>query len=301
MADEAPRTEPLTPDADGPAPGDTGRPRPKPEPAIRTMRSDISEFLKKEKPSLISLLARQAQWDEYRPLRPVIQPWFLAGAGAFLLIAGLWLAWWFFSGGSNALQPTAPQTLGQPYFRFDATTEITISATPQAFRSAISSPAADPAGSLTRLAIRIRGNGGADATPDLPELLALAEARLPAALVESAAAEPQLFRYRARDGRGELGVAVEVRNPGRALESLLTAEPSLPGNLTFLFSGALPPSSLTPFEDITYRNISLRFLRAADGTGRDFGYLLFPAKRLIVMATSEEALDAIIDRLFAER
>lgn len=51
----------------------------------------------------------------------------------------------------------------------------------------------------------------------------------------------------------------------------------------------------------SYRNIDYRYLAIDPEFDFGFGYLVFPARRAIVMATSEEAIRAIITRLFESR
>lgn len=270
------------------------------EPAIRTMRSDVSEFLKTTKPSLVSILVRQAQWDEYHPpSEKRTGLWLAAAGGVIMLAAGIWLIGHFLGPARNP--PRAEINTPPPFLFFEETSDVTIDPTRQALRTAANLGAGDPPGSFRRLIIRIRENTGVATLPELPQFLEIAGGRLPAAFMESAMGPPQVFRYHSPAGRPELGIIMEVKNPARALQSLLTTESSLTADLAFLFSGALPPPALVPYQDVTYRNISLRYFRPDPNTDSGLGYLLFPARRLIVMATSENALRAAIDRLFERR
>ena len=274
--------------------------QPKREPAIRTMRSDVSEFLKTTKPSLVSLLTRQAQWDEYSPAPRRAWRWVLMGAalGALGLAGGVI---WYLGRPSTLPSPAAgTAAVPPPFIFFEDTLDLDSgTARPLSVRLAASAGAPGTPGSFLRLIVRV-GEGETASTPDLGQLLRLAGGRLPPGLTDAADAPPQLFAYRSSSGP-ELGLMIEVKNQARALQALLAAEPSLARDIEFLFGGAPPPLSFAPYLDFTYRNISFRYLELDAARDRGLGYLLFPSKRLIVMATSDGALRAAIDRLFENR
>lgn len=276
----------------------TGEPNQGREPAIRTMRSDISEFLKTTKPSLVSLLARQAQWEEYHPA-PAYHPWrwIILGVVLALLIGGVGL--WYLRPGSVASPAVTPSATPPPFFFAENTTETVIADSRTALFAALNTSANDPAGSFRRFILRTK-NGDRREILGIERLMALAGGHLPPAFTETATGPPQFFRYRSAAG-SQFGLIVESWSPPRALEALIVSEPTLALNLSFLFTGAPPPTSFAPYQDIAYKNISFRFLKLDPNADRGVGYLLFPARRLMVMATSEEALRAVIDRLFETR
>lgn len=268
------------------------------EPAIRTMRSDISEFLKTTKPSLVSLLARQAQWEEYHPV-PAYHPgrWIILGVVLVLLIGGAGL--WYLRPGSVTPPPVTPRATPQPFFFFENTTDIVIADSRAALFAALNTSANDSVGSFRRITVRIK-DGERTEILGVERLMAVAGGHLPAALTETITGPPQFFRYRSLAGP-QFGLIGESRSPPRALAALLYAEPTLALDLSFLFAGTPPPTSFAPYQDIAYKNISFRFLKLDPNADRGVGYLLFPARRLMVMATSEETLRAVIDRLFEAR
>ena len=264
------------------------------------MRSDISEFLKTTKPSLISILARQVQEGEERPPSPNrLWLWLSLGALAAAAAGG---GFWYFRAGHGAPEPApAARATPAPFVFFETTNDTAIAPTRQALRTALAASGQTGApGSFQRIIVRIKDDTGPDAIPDLSRLLAVAESHPPAALAESIAGPPQLFRYQAASG-AEFGLMAETRNPARALQSLLTAEPSLARDFDFLFTGNPPPQAFAPYQDLIYRNISFRYLNLDPNRDRGLGYLLFPARRLIVMATSEATMRTVIDRLFETR
>ncbi|MDP3727510.1 MAG: hypothetical protein Q8R35_02625, partial [bacterium] len=259
---------------------------PRRQPAIRTMRSDISEFLKTTKPSLVSILARQVQEGESRPASPNRLWLWLALAAIAAGAAGG--GFWYLRAGRGTPEP-APAAIATPapFVFFETANDTAIAPTRQALQAALTASGQTGApGSFQRIIVRMKADAGGDTLPDLSRLLAIADSRAPTALAESIVGPPQLFRYQASAGP-EFGLMAEARNPARALQSLLAAEPSLARDFDFLFAGSPPPSAFTPYQDLIYRNISFRYLNLDPNRDRGLGYLLFPARRLIVMATSE--------------
>ncbi|MDP3727361.1 MAG: hypothetical protein Q8R35_01835 [bacterium] len=270
------------------------------EPAIRTMRSDISEFLRTTKPSLVSILARQVQEGEYRPPSPNRLWLWLALAALAAVAAGG--GFWYLRMNQGAPEPApAARATPAPFVFFETTNDTAIAPTRQAIRAALTASGQTGApGSFQRIIVRLKADAGGEAIPDLSRLLAVADSRAPTALAESVIGPPQLFRYQASAGP-EFGLMAEARNPARALQSLLAAEPSLARDFDFLFAGNPPPLAFTPYQDLIYRNTSFRYLNLDPNRDRGLGYLLFPARRLIVMATSEATMRTVIDRLFETR
>lgn len=272
--------------------------RPRREPAIRTMRSDISEFLKTTKPSLVSLLARQAEWEAYAPpSRRRI--WIGAAIAAVAAAAVVTGAVWYLRSGPEVPEAAAPPP-APPFLFFEATTELTVPPAPSSLYRELSLLPDQPVGSFSRILIRTARETGDAAIPDLAEFIARAGGRIPADLEGTAIGQPQLFRYRSSAGT-DLGLMFETRNPARAIAALIGAEPSLARDLEFLFLGTTPPVNLSPYQDLIYRNVSFRYLKLFPEQDRGLGYLLFPARRLMVISTSEGALRAAIDRLFEGR
>lgn len=264
------------------------------------MRSDISEFLKTTKPSLVSILARQVQEGEYRPPSPNRLWLWLSLAAVVAVAAGG--GFWYLRLTRGAPEPApAARATPAPFVFFEATSDTAIAPTRQAIRAAFAASGQSGApGSFQRIIVRLKTDAGGDAIPDIARLLALVDSRAPTALAESIIGPPQLFRYQASAG-AEFGLMAEARNPARAFESLLAAEPSLARDFDFLFAGNPPPPALAPYQDLIYRNISFRYLNLDPNRDRGLGYLLFPARRLIVMATSEATVRTVIDRLFETR
>lgn len=280
--------------------GSEREPEGKQRPAIRTMRSDVSEFLKTSKPSLVSLLARQAEASQPQSARhgETLPLKFIAlGIGALLVIIGGAIIFLKFSAAPPV--PAAPEAAAPPPDIFyEETDEITVVPARRDLLDALKKAgrAARPAGSFTRLVVRIKTR---DSSPllDLREFLNLLGAKAPPDFTDGVSGPPQFFIHQGNSGY-RLGVIVEAKNPARAMQGLLSWEPSMERDLEALFS-VPPPADLKPFRDLTYRNIDFRYHNPEAGQDGGIGYLYFPAKRRIIIATSEESLRLVIQRLFA--
>lgn len=273
-------------------------PEPRRSPAIRTMKSDISEFLKTAKPSLPSILARQAQWEEYRtPKRRRAWPWTILLAFALAAVVGILL---LLLGSGPEERSSMPLATPPPLLFFESASETTIPARRGSLLTALLAPPRQPQRTFHRIVLRIEDDDGPAFPPALGELVAIAGGKVPSGLAESAAGPPQLFRYQSSAG-SDLGFVMEVKNPARALSALISAEPSLARDLELLLLPDVQAASVAPYVDLTYRNINIRYLRLSPDRDRGIGYLLFPSRNLIVMTTSEATLRAVVDRLFETR
>ena len=280
-------------------------PRPKREPAIHTMRSDVSEFLKTSKASQLSILI-----EEVKKERPPTEParnrtrQLKIALLIFLVAAALagGLSLYFFWIGSNAPPPPIRESTPRGFIVFDVTQEITLAPTPGEFRKVLleARHSPEPVGSFRRLVIRSQNPAGASVVIGMAESLRRLEVRAPAGFLGSVTSAPQFFTYQGALGP-RFGILAEVASQARAWEALLGWEPSLQNDLEPFFLGEEVALSFQPFEDKTYRNIDFRYLALDPAQSRGIGYLYFPARHLIIIATSDETIRKIIDRLFESR
>lgn len=286
-------------------PSPQGSAPPRRPPAIRTMRSDVSEFLKSGRPSLVSLLTRElaseaGRFPGRRRPRAALRLLAAAVALAAVLAAGLFAL----LGRSRAPPPTsAPEAaLPPPAIFYEATSEVTIgNGAELPRRLSEAGQSAQPVGSFRRLSIRL-GSAAARRPPALAEFLLFIGARSLAESDLGGAAEgpPQFFVYRGQSGP-RFGLIVGVRSPARPLAALFSAEPSLVTELTPLFLAGPPPATLGGYEDRTYRNLDYRYLPLDPAQDLGLGYLYFPANRRIIIATSEETVRLTVNRLLEDR
>ncbi|MBI4160070.1 hypothetical protein HY504_02795 [Candidatus Wolfebacteria bacterium] len=275
--------------------------------AIRTMKSDIAEFLKKTKPSLISILAKQTRADESRqtargPAKAKKLTLILSGI-LIVLLGGSGL---FFYIRYLKPQPREPKiTAAQdpaPAIFYEETDKISVTESQSRLMAGLNAAKekAQAVGTFRRLVIRISDNAGLDAPISVSDFFALAGASPPPRLYEAASGPGQFFIYREHSGP-RLGIIFATTNAARTTETLRMWEPSMPSDFALLYFGQPPQVSLGAFEDLVYRNIDFRYLALDPEKDSGLGYLYFPAKNLIIISTSEEALKLTVNRLFESR
>ncbi|OHA09184.1 MAG: hypothetical protein A3B37_01420 [Candidatus Sungbacteria bacterium RIFCSPLOWO2_01_FULL_59_16] len=275
---------------------------PKREPAIRTMRSDVAEFLERHRPSLVGLAARQAELERSPHALPRRRGMkFVIALMTLAVVAGGGYAGYRWLAGRFQPPPIpAPQPLPAPFIAYDAAIEFTVAKTDLGLAGIFRDAAAreDRPGIFRRLLVLTPdAAGGSPQPPNTAELMTALGASPPSGFLESADDAPQLFSYRQASG-ARFGIMFKARNAARLLQGLHDWEPTLTPDLAPLFPGETVRAGDNGFRDVTYRNIDYRFLAFDQDRDLGIGYLHFPARRLIVMATSEEALQKSIERLY---
>ena len=89
------------------------------------------------------------------------------------------------------------------------------------------------------------------------------------------------------------------RNIGQTFAGMLGWENSIQRDLEVFFLGEKITPVIAPFADRTFKNIDYRYLKIGPEIG--IGYFIFSAKNYLVLSTSEEALQIVINRLFEAR
>lgn len=107
----------------------------------------------------------------------------------------------------------------------------------------------------------------------------------------------QSFIYRVPD-RINAGFIFEITDTNRALAEMIQWEPRLYSELKPIFMEREVSSVPFGFEDKIYKNIPYRFSQTYSDQDFGLGYFIFPAKKYAVVTTSEEAIKSIINRLF---
>ena len=286
------------------------------EPAIRTMKSDVAEFLKKTKPSLVSLLVKQTQADKAR----------LTGQGGYageesgghwlmklaLVLVGMALA----AGGvfavyiylqkNKSLPPSPKPTSGgapAALIFFEDVAEPTVAGERRELLTILDDAGKEnqPVGTFRRLVMRTRNGSGGNAVMGLGEFFRMAAAgNPPRNFLETAKGLPQFFIYRQSSGP-RFGIMFETADPEKTLQALRFWEPAMQSDLEAFFLGNPPPASFNGFQDLIYKNLDFRYLKISPDNDAGLGYLYFPARRLIIISTSEESLRLVINRLFESR
>lgn len=271
---------------------------------IRTMKSDISEFLKDTKPSLIQMItaeeprriAEEIEEDERPKRRPA---GLIALIGVLMLLLG---AGGFFA--YRLLRPATTQEatlkIPQPLFSVEKSSTVRItsreSATPYE-KSLNRGDVSDRSGSITRIIPLFSEDSAATRALSAVEFLAAADIRLPSKAVSRLEGSymPILFRL----GQSwRQGLILKISDRQRVFEALLEEEPSMAQHWASLFPNRLPPTRIVPFEDREYRNVGYRILPLDPSSDVQLAYGFFSAKNYLIVTDSEEAFRAVINRLF---
>ena len=275
-------------------------------PAIRTMKSDVQELFKTQKPSFIELVEREAVQPSAKPAakKSAInwRLWILGGAGIILLIA----AGFFAAFKLRAPEPTGrtPLSAAPPTPFFVSETSRTISASSEDRLRIIaliedSARESEREGTVKRILIKLKGDES-ERFAEPEDFFSFWRIAPPTSLLTSLKTPLMVFIHYGKDGP-RLGFAGRSQDPDRTFRDILFWEPSFLRDIRPLLLGEkieLPSSS---FEDRTYRNIDWRYLKLASTTDLGIGYTIFPARNIAVFTTSKESMEAVINRLFDAR
>lgn len=292
----------LMPDLSSSAPGEGDK-----KPIVRTMKSDVEEMFKKTKPSFLKIVSQEtARPSTYptvanqkgHPLRKIILVLFilivLAGAGG----GGIW----FFKA-KQGEQVTSPRlTPPNPFFASESSRTINSDVSrPNEFLQLLNEREDERGGTVKRILIKLdEAAGERFATfPDLAELLSLE----PPKNLRTKTTLPVnvYFYYQKEDGESRFGFATRVTDQDRTWADMLTWEASMLGDLRQVVLKEKIQINVIPFEDRTYRNIDWRYQKLSSEKDIGIAYTIFPAKNLLVIASSKEMMETIINRLFEAR
>lgn len=273
----------------------------KKEPNIRTMKSDVSEFLASTKPSLIQMLtsqveAERAPQEEYPKTASFMKTLGLLGI-LLALGAGGYLGYRYF-------QPSEPGEAGtlipQPFFSVDksVTIEYRGPAANLAGKIAENSRLAERQGTLKRLVVLgTSGDKSKAFQLNTEDFLKAAAIEMPPG-ISAALSNPTMPVYYWGKSGSRLALIIKTSDPERALEALLRGESGLAGQWANLFLGEMPTVRIVPFEDRVYKNINYRILPLDAERDLQIVYGIFAAKNYLIITTSEEAFKIILNRLF---
>ncbi len=272
------------------------------KPAIRTMESDIQEFLKTAKPSLIKIVSQELDQpptqEEKKGISRKRAYWITSAL--FLSAAGLLgILWWVFYG--RVAEPETPAKLvpSAPYFAVEAARTVSIKAGDRTtflrlMKDAVREPERE--GIIKRVIIKIR-DGPQERFAALEDFFEFYGSKPPEGLLRSVEPTLMVFVY-ARSNAPHLGLALRAKEPNRTLASMLSWERTIIPDLSRILLGEAEVRVTAPFEDRTYRNIDWRYIKLSEEKDMGIGYFVFPARNVLVITASKESAEEIIDRLF---
>ena len=264
------------------------------------MESDISELMKKEKPSLIGLMTKRGGDGAGVMVggrKGWRMPWFSVGIGAgilaVILVSGFFAYNYFFAVEEKPVEKVEKKS--SAYVSFDEE-ETLVLKSKEEFSPKINEIARESArfGTLKRLNIKLSDGEIKDAT--FKDLLKMWDASPPSDLEFIVLPETQEFIYYS-DARTAMAAVFKVSDTNRALSDMLSWEARIPSELNEFLLGAKPEINIVFFEDKTHGGISYRFAKMSFSEDLGFGYFVFPEKKNLVIASSEEVIRIIINRL----
>lgn len=278
---------------------------PQTSPAIRTMKSDLDRLFQTTPPSIAQMIIKPGS------INPLVKKahknaaiYVVLGIMLVLLIIVAAGAYYF----SDILFP-APQ----PVERIKAATPAPLFATessrtievPPSNRQQFIKLMADAMkefernGTMKHVLIKLSDAAGEHfITPS--DFFNFYQITPPATLIKRLGTNLMIVVYTAASGT-RIGLAVKTNDINRTLRNMLDWEPSMLNDIKPLFFGAQIVPISTTFEDRSYHNIDWRYLKLSPDTDIGIGYGVFPAKNVLIITTSKESAETIIDRLFNTR
>lgn len=270
------------------------------------MKSDVDELFKTTKPSFLDLVGQQAQVTSHQQIkgtsrsfrRPIF---FLA---AFLLLLGGSVGGYFFLFKTQQpeVEPRRLATLA-PFFATESSRTITADPNRRneflrLFDDAYQE--SERGSTMKRLLIKLQ-DGPQEYFAQFSDAADLLRLTIPAALLLRTQDPAMTFFYYQKEGGTRFGLATRVTDFDRTWRDLLSWEASMVRDLRPLLFSEKIDATITPFEDRTYRNIDWRYQKLSEEQDMGIAYTVFPAKNIVVIATSKEMMETAINRLFDAR
>ncbi len=290
---------PSAPSSSQSAPPDTGIP------AIRTMKSDIDRLFKTTPPSVAQMISKPAATHAAAKKQTRIAGVYIAlGAMVALLLIAGGGAYYF---RTTLFPPAVPVEImkapvPQPFFATESSRTLEVAQTKrQKFLDLMNDAMKEfeRDGTIKRILIK-RSD-----TPDqhymsLAEFFDFYHINPPENLIRRLESDLMIFVYTTTNAT-RLGLAVRTTDSNRTLRDMLDWEQSMSENFKpLLFDQQFTPATLS-FEDRSYHNIDWRFLKLSSDTDIGIGYTIFPSGNILIITTSRQAMETVINRLFDAR
>jgi|SRR3989344_1176624 len=294
----------LMPDLSSNAPGGGDK-----KSIVRTMKGDVEEMFKKTKPSFLKIISQETARSSSRsisssfpqkahPLRRILvivfSILFLAGVGG-----GGFLFW---KSRQGELAPTQRIAPPNPFFASESSRTINGDVSkPNEFLQLLNEREDERGGTIKRVLVKLEESAGERfATfPDLVNLLNLAPPKT--LLTKTTLPVNIYFHYQKDSGEARFGFATRVGDQDRTWADMLGWESSILGDLRQVILKEKLQINILPFEDRTFRNIDWRYQKLSQEKDIGIAYTIFPAKNLLVLTSSKEMMETIINRLFEAR
>ncbi len=266
--------------------------------SIKTLYSDVEDFVKSERPSLVSLLAREAQ----KPKLSYPQRTFasnkikVAILAVFITLLFAALGWYTVVIILQKRPPPLPETPRvESLIKINTERQVifTNASDQEGARALLKELAQrkEEAGTLTE--IQFNSQNQTSVTPK--EVLAITGVELSSEIADSVR-EVKLFLTYSFFG-GRLVVVLAVSNASEAAFNLSANEPELLKTLPGLFLEE-NKDPFPAFENETYRNTDFRVSRFDPERDEVLTYAAIPSKKLVVLSTSQRGMELVMERIF---
>lgn len=271
------------------------------KPAIRTMKTDVEELFKSTKPSLLQIIGGEIQQTPSYPRKDRKINYLYLGLGALVLV--LAISGIVFFATRPVVEVETPKLITpSPYFATESSRTIAISTQDRNTFLRLMTDSyreLEREGTIKRILIKLK-DGPSERFAAFQDFSSSYRMNPPARFSDFISPPLMTFFYYGRSS-GHFGFAVKTLEPDRTLRMMLSWEPSLINDLRPLLFDRKPETTIAPFEDRTYRNIDWRFQKLSQTDDVGVGYTVFPAKNLLIVTTSKESMETIINRLFDSR
>lgn len=272
------------------------------KPSIRTMKGDTDELFKNTRPTLMQMIGpvdratsrRIYKEDSHKKTIIIgIITIFILGGGVF---------WFIKSRQTAVVVPAVKTTPPAPFFTTETARTITVNAQDRQQFLKLMQDSFDEKeryGTIKRVIIKIQDQTG-ERYATIADLLGYYHIIPPEGLLSYLDAPLMTFMFYGESGT-RFGFMTKTHDADRTILSFLSWEPSLILDFQPFFFGEKPGQILSSFEDRTYRNIDWRFLKLSRDKDFGIGYLIFPARNVLVVTTGKEETETLINRLFEAR
>ncbi|PJE64189.1 MAG: hypothetical protein COU90_03770 [Candidatus Ryanbacteria bacterium CG10_big_fil_rev_8_21_14_0_10_43_42] len=271
-------------------------------PHIRTMKYDVQHYVKEKNLSFSDLVAKQQQKQSSEPFvreDPISEKgWFRGVLGLILLIVlgiGGYGGFVLFTTRNTLPAEEAPPA--KAFIVVEDREVITVRDGDRAgLLQKIEASRRDrlPSRSIKHVVIRLESFGGGSRFATIEDFFSILKFQVPSGFMNNLEDKFDLLVYYRPDG-ANTALILDAKDDERALSHMLSWESSIMFDFRNLYfdDAVTQPSQL--FEDTVIRNIDVRTL--ALGGGLTFSYGIF-AEDLLLLSTSEEFLEILINRLF---
>lgn len=268
------------------------------KPAIRTMKSDVQELFKTTKPSLLQIIGQNDSVETSHIPPNIRSKPFLLVVGAVIVAFALVL------GGLYIWSRRAPVAVPKivvpgPIFAVESSRTFSIDLGNSAILHSLLADThgeEERLGQIKRILVKV-SDQSQEHYATFADFVRFYRMSPPRGLTEQTEGSFMPFFFASRDGN-RFGIAVKIADPDRVWADMLFWEPSLVYDIRPLFFEDRPETIIAPFEDRTYRNIDWRFQKLSDESDLGVAYTVFPARNILVVTSSKETMETVINRLF---